>query len=70
MALFKVRYFKTSGPQLFEGLRIALTESLGFQPTFERVANILDENVSAVQIDSRANWPAIGPHVPNAFLRD
>ncbi len=42
---------------MFEGLRIALKESLGCQPTFERLAKILNENVSTVH-----HWLTSQPH--------
>jgi hypothetical protein len=54
---FQRPVFQKSGPQLFEGLRIALTESFGFQPTFERLAKILNENVSTVH-----HWFTSQPH--------
>lgn len=38
--------FPTSGTQLFERLRIALTKTFGYQPTFEHLAQMLGESLS------------------------
>jgi hypothetical protein len=44
--LLQAPAYPHTGPQLFERLRTALTDALGFQPSFERLARILGERTN------------------------
>lgn len=49
--------FPLTGPQIFQSLRVALTNSLGIQPGFPRLARMIGENTSLTHY-----WFRVLPH--------
>jgi hypothetical protein len=49
--------FQHTGPQIFHGLRIALTDSFGFQPSFSRLGKIIGEQTNLTHY-----WFKVLPH--------